>query len=428
MWLLATGAVRTQETPVEPSAAARSVLIIATLDTKSEEVLYLRQRIAAQGLGTLILDTGVLGEPAGLTPDISAAETAQAAGTTLSTLRAVGTRGIAIEEMLKGARVLTAKLHAENRIQGVISMGGAEGGVMAAAAMQMLPPGFPKLIITPLASGVRPFGPFIGIRDITVMHSLVDIAGINEISRVIFDNAAAAIGGMVQAYRPMEVKSKNLVAITTLGTTDRALKFILPRLEKKGYTPVIFHSSGVGGQVMEDMIERGYFCGVVDLCINELTDHLAGAYHDAGPRRLEAAGRMGIPQVVSTGCVDFFVQGAKETVPEKWRDRKMYYHNPKFTLIRPSHAELQAIGETAARKLNQAKGPVTVVLPLRGMSYSGLKGGSTYDPEGDLLFFAALKSGLRKEIPVIEAEMHINEEPFAELIVNAFVDLMARNG
>jgi uncharacterized protein (UPF0261 family) len=226
----------------------------------------------------------------------------------------------------------------------------------------------------------------------------------------------------------MEVKSKNLVAITTLGTTDRALKFILPRLEKNGYTPVIFHSSGVGGQVMEDMIGRGYFCGVVDLCINELTDHLVGAYHDAGPHRLEAAARAGILQVISTGCVDFFVQGAKDTIPEKWRDRKMYYHNPKFTLIRPSHAEMKTIGETAARKLNLAKGPVTVVLPLRGMSYSGLKGGSTYDPEGDRILFEALKSGLRKDIPVIEAEMHVNEEPFAEMIVNAFVNLMARKG
>jgi uncharacterized protein (UPF0261 family) len=406
----------------------RTVLIIATLDTKSQEVLYLRRRITAQNLDTLILDTGILGEPEGIIPDISASETAQAAGAALVDLRTIGTRGLAIDEMLKGARTWTARLHAENRIHGVISMGGAEGGVMAAAAMQVLPPGFPKLIITPLASGVRPFGPFIGIRDITVMHSLVDIAGINEISRVIFDNAAAAIAGMVHAYRPMEVNSQNLVAITTLGTTDRALKFILPRLEKRGYTPVIFHSSGVGGQVMEDMIGRGYFCGVIDLCINELTDHLTGAYHDAGPRRLEAAARMGVPQVVSTGCVDFFVQGARDTIPEKWRDRKMYYHNPKFTLIRPSHDEMRAIGEVAARKLSHSKGQVAVVLPLKGMSYSGLKGGSTHDPEGDRILFEALKAGLRRGIPVIEAAMHVNEEPFAELIVETFVNLMARPG
>lgn len=408
------------------ASSSRVVLIIATLDTKSEEVIYLNRRIAENGLGTLVVDTGILGEPIGIVPDISAAETALAGGSTLEELRRKDTRGAAIEEMLKGAVVVTAKLFKENRIQGVISMGGAEGGVMAAAAMQVLPPGFPKVILTPLASGVRPFGPFIGIRDIMVMHSLVDIAGINEISRTVFDNAAAAISGMVRSYHPMEVTSNNLVAITTLGTTDRALKFILPRLEKSGYAPVIFHSSGVGGQVMEDMIEREFFCGVIDLCINELTDHLVGAYHDAGPHRLEAACKKGIPQLVSTGCVDFFVQGAAETIPEQWRDRKMYYHNPKFTLIRTSPAEMQTIGATAAKKLNQARGPVCVILPLQGMSISGLEGGSTHDPEGDRMLFETLKSGLRNDIPVIEVPLHINEESFADLVVKEFVALISR--
>lgn len=402
----------------------RIVLIIATLDTKSEEVTYLIQRIAQNDLDTLILDNGILGEPIGIVPDVSASETALAGGSTLEDTRKKASRGEAIEVMLKGATEITAKLFEEGRIDGAISMGGAEGGVMAAAAMQVLPPGFPKIIITPLASGVRPFGPFIGIRDIMVMHSLVDIAGINEISRTVFDNAAAAISGMVRSYRPMEVASDNLVAITTLGTTDHALKFILSQLEKSGYIPVIFHSSGVGGQVMEDMIERGFFCGVIDLCINELTDHLVGAYHDAGPHRLKAAGKMRIPQVVSTGCVDFFVQGAKDTVPEKWRDRKMYYHNPKFTLIRPSHEEMKTVGQTAAKRLNQAKGPVIVVLPLNGMSISGLEGGSTHDPAGDRVLFDTLRENLRKDIEVIGADLHINEAPFADLVVNAFIALM----
>ena len=411
---------------MDTTTSQRVVLIMATLDTKSEEVIYLNRRISENGLNTLIVDTGILGEPSGIVPDIHASETARAGGGTLDQLRQKGVRGLAIEGMLKGAVAITDRLFKEGRIHGVISMGGAEGGVMAAAAMQVVPPGFPKLIITPLASGVRPFGPFIGIRDIMIMHSLVDIAGINEISRTVFDNAAAAISGMVRSYRPMEVTSDNLVAITTLGTTDRALRFILPGLEKSGYIPVIFHSSGVGGQVMEDMIEKGFFCGVVDLCINELTDHLVGAYHDAGPHRLKAAGKMRIPQVVSTGCVDFFVQGARETIPEKWRERKMYYHNPKFTLIRTSESEMQVVGETAAHRLNQAKGPVTVILPLNGMSISGLEGGSTHDPEGDRVLFDTLRKGLRKDIHVIDADLHINEAPFADLVVNTFVALMTK--
>ena len=294
---------------------------------------------------------------------------------------------------------------------------------MAAAAMQVLPPGFPKVIITPLASGMRPFGPFIGIRDIMVMHSLVDIAGINEISQTIFDNAGNAVCGMVKNYRPMEIKSTNLVSITTLGTTDWAMRHIFTRLKSSGFEPVIFHSSGIGGQVMEDMIGRGFFHGVVDLCPNELTDHHVGGFHNAGPNRLEAAGRMNIPQVVSTGCMDFFAQGGKESIPDKWRGRKMYYHNPAFTLIRPSHEEMRQIGLAMAGKLNRAKGPVRVVLPLRGMSIGGRKGGSTYDPEGDRILYDTLKKRLNKEIPVIEVDHHVNDEEFADRVFQEFISI-----
>ena len=403
-----------------------TVLIIITLDTKSEEAKYLKDRILEDGLNVLILDAGILGEPRGIVPDISASETARAAGFSLEELRRKGSRGAAVEEMLKGVRALTLKLCQEGKIQGAISLGGAEGGVMAASAMQVLPPGFPKIIITPLASGSRPFGPFIGIRDIMVMHSLIDIAGINEISRTIFDNAGAAIAGMVRRYRPMEMKGDNLVATTMLGTTDRAMKFLAPRLKKAGFEVFIFHSSGVGGQVMEDMIARGFFCGVVDLSTNEVTDHLYGTYHDAGPHRLEAAGKLGIPQVVVPGCVDFFAQGPRNTIPEKWQNRKMYYHNPSFTLVRPTPEEMCLIGEMFVKRLNQAKGPVRVVLPLQGMSISGLKGGSTHDPEGDRALFDTLKRGLSPRIPVIEVDAHVNEERFIDRVVKEFLEIMGK--
>ena len=404
----------------------KSVLIIATLDTKSAEIIYLKNRIEENGLNVVVLDTGILGEPKGIVPDIPASETAKAAGTTLAEVRKQPSRGEAVDEMLKGAKVITARLSQEARIHGAISLGGAEGGVMAAGAMQVLPPGFPKIIITPLASGVRPFGPFMGIRDIMVMHSLLDIAGINDISRSIFDNAGAAISGMVNQYRPMEVKGDNLVAITTLGTTDKAMRFIFQRLKDSGYEPIIFHSSGVGGQVMEDMISRGFLCGVVDLCPNELTDNLVGGFHDAGPNRLEAAGKMGIPQVISTGCVDFFAQGPPETIPEKWRGRKKYYHNPAYTLIRPSVDEMKEIARRLSSKVNAATGPVKVVLPLKGMSIGGLEGGSTYDPEGDRAFFETLKKSLNADIPVVEEEMHVNEQPFADRVFEAFQEVMEK--
>ncbi len=413
---------------MESPAQGPAALIIATLDTKSQEVIYLKKRIEDGGLATVVLDAGILGEPQGIVPQISAAETAAAAGTTLEALRNKGERGLAIEEMLKGVKAVTRDLFEQGRIAGVISMGGAEGGVMAAAAMQVLPPGFPKLIITPLASGVRPFGPFVGIRDIMVMHSLIDIAGLNPISRAVFDNAGAAIAGMVKSYRPLSINDKNLVAITTLGTTERAMRLMTPRLEQAGYRPIIFHSSGVGGQVMEDMIARGYFCAVIDMCTNELTDHLigGGAYHDAGPHRLEAAGRVGIPQVVAPGCMDFFAQGAKDTIPEKWRGRQMYYHNPKFTLVRPTADEMRAIGELLVAKLNRATGPVRVVLPLAGMSIGGRAGGSLHDPKGDKALFDAIRQGLKAEIPVTEVKAHINHEDFVEALWQAFLELMPR--
>ena len=402
----------------------RSVLVMGTLDTKSQEIRYLRTRILESGLGVIVLDNDVLGEPQGIVPDIPARETAIAAGTTLDEVRKKPSRGEAIDEMIRGCKVLVRKLYEEGRIHGAISFGGAEGGVMAAAAMQVLPPGFPKIVITPLASGVRPFGPFVGIRDMMVMHSLVDIVGINDISRTIFDNASAAIIGMAKNYKPMEIRGQKNVALTGLGTVQKALNFICPPLREKGYQPIIFHANGVGGRIMEDFIERKTFCEVIDLSTNELTDHLVKAFHDAGPHRLEVAGKMGIPQVIIPGCVDFFAVGPLDTVPEKWRDRKKYYHNPAYTLLRPTPEEMRQIAEMFVRKLNEAKGPVRIILPLRGMSIGGLKGGSTYDPEGDKIFFETLKRGLHQDIPVFELDCHVNEEPLAKKVVEEFFKLM----
>ncbi|MBP1714842.1 MAG: hypothetical protein H6Q42_3045 [Deltaproteobacteria bacterium] len=357
-------------------------------------------------------------------PDISARETARAAGTTLEEVRKAPSRGAAIDEMIKGCKVLVKRLYDEGRIHGAISFGGAEGGVMAAAAMQVLPPGFPKIVITPLASGIRPFGPFVGIRDMMVMHSLIDIVGINDISRSVFDNASAAIIGMAKNYQPMEIRGKKNVALTALGTVQKAINFICPQLIRAGYQPIIFHASGVGGRIMEDFIERRTFCGVIDLSPNELTDHITGGFHNAGPHRLEAAGRAGIPQVIIPGCVDFFAWGPEDTIPEKWRNRQMYYHNPAYTLIRPTHEEMKQIGEAFVRKLNAAKGPVRVILPLKGMSIGGLKGGTTHDPEGDRILFDTIKNGLNKNIQVFEMDYHVNEEPLANKAVEEFFKLM----
>lgn len=404
----------------------KRVLVIGTLDTKSDEIKYLRDRIIEQGVEAIILDNGALGEPHGIIPDIPSSKTAEAAGTTLEVVKNAPSRGAAIDYMLQGTMVITERLFKQGRIHGAISLGGAEGGIMAAAAMQVLPPGLPKIIITPLASGIRPFGPFVGIRDIMVMHSLIDISGLNAISKTIFNNAAGAICGMVKNYIPIELKGEKNIAITALGTVQKAINYIVPKLKSSGYEPIIFHTNGVGGQVMEDMINRGYIFAVIDLSTNEITDHVVGppAFHNAGPDRLEAAGKIGIPQLVVPGCVDFFAHGPIETIPEKWRKRKMYYHNPQFTLIRPNHKEMEQIAKIFCKKLNAAKGPVKVLLPLLGMSIGGLKGGSTHDIIGDKIFFKTLKSCLNKNIPVIEEKLHINEAKFAELIFMEFISML----
>ncbi len=407
-----------------------TVVLIGTLDTKGPEIAYLRDRIREQGLATCVLDSGILGEAVGITPDVSRADVARAAGSTIDALRNAGTRGKAVEEMMKGVAATCRRLFAEGRCHGIISLGGAEGAVLANAGMQVLPVGVPKLIVTPLASGRRTFGPFVGIRDVMVMHSVIDILGINSVSRLIYDQAAGAISGAVKAMNSSKFQvpsskspaGSRVVAVTMLGNTTKAIERMKPVLEGKGWEVIIYHSNGVGGAAMEEMIREGRVHAVLDYTTDELTDHLVGGYHDAGPKRLEAAGERGIPQVVVPGCVDFFVQGARESIPEKWRGRASYYHNPSFTLIRTSREEMAEVGRRMAAKLNAAKGPVAVAVPLGGLSIANLPGKELHDPEGDRLFREALKGGLRKDIPLVEVDAHINDEAFTGRVLELFFE------
>ena len=413
-----------------------TVLLIGTLDTKGPEISYLRDRIKESGLQTLVLDSGILGEAVDITADISRQEVAKAAGSDIDALRNAGSRGKAVEEMMKGVAAMSAKLYAEGRCHGVISLGGAEGAVLAKAGMQVLPVGVPKIIVTPLASGRRQFGPFVGIRDTMVMHSVIDILGINSVSRLIFDQAAGAISGMVKAMATSKANAKTVnegetptspskvVGITMLGNTTKAIEHIKPKLEEKGYEVIIYHSNGVGGAAMEEMIREKRIGCVIDYTTDELTDHLVGGYHDAGPNRLEAAGEMGVPQVVVPGCVDFFVQGAKNLIPDKWKDRAAYYHNPSFTLLRTSPEEMIQIAETMARKLNAAKGPVTVVIPTKGLSIANNPDGEFWDPEGDAKFREALKGALKPEIKCVEVDGHVNEPAFADRVLDLFLEFV----
>ncbi len=404
-----------------------TVLLIGTLDTKGPETAYLRDQVRELGCDTLVLDSGILGEANGIIADFNRAQVAQAAETTIDALRNAGSRGKAVEGMLIGVRKIALDLYAQGKIHGAVSLGGAEGAVLAAAAMKELPVGFPKLIVSPLASGHRKFAPFVGTKDVLVMHSVVDILGLNPISKTIFENAAAAISGMAKTYAARTDSISHLhevvgggdrkaVAATMLGNTTKPLMRIRPRVESHDYDFVIFHANGVGGPAMEEQIAQGKFAAVLDYTLSEVVGQIAGGFHVGGAARMDAAVKAGIPQVIVPGCLDFIVFGAKHEVPEQFKDRSMYYHNPEFTLVRVMPHEQLAATHFVVDKLNQSTGRVTVVVPLGGGSVMDIEGGAFWQPELNRECREILKNGLKTGIRYREVDAHINSDSFADAV------------
>lgn len=404
------------------------ILLIGTLDTKGPEIAYVRDRIRALGGEALVLDSGILGEPVDIVPDITRSDVALAAGSTIEALRQAGTRGAAVEKMKEGVKHVALELYAQGKLQGVLCLGGAEGAVLGASAMRALPIGVPKILVTPLASGKRTFGTFMGTRDIFVLHSVIDIAGLNPISCAVFDNAAAAAVGMAQAgYHAIESAvddGKRYVALTMLGNTTTAVMRVKERIAAHGYESIIFHSNGVGGPAMEDLAERGMFTAVIDYTTDELTDQRFGGFHQGGEKRLERVGAAGLPQIIVPGSIDFMVHGPRDQVPDRFAGRPAYYHNPEFTLIRVLKDEMAQLGHLMARKLNGARGPIAVVVPTQGLSIPNVPGGAFWDPEADAAFRDALRADLRSDIPIITVDDHVNSISFADRVADEFLKLM----
>jgi uncharacterized protein (UPF0261 family) len=400
------------------------IALVGTLDTKGAEIAYVRDRLLELGTRPVVIDSGILGEP-GCMADVTREEVAKAGGHELDDVRGAGSRGAAVELMLEGVRATCLRLYADGRIRGVLCLGGAEGALLGAAAMHALPVGVPKLIVSPSASGRRSFAPFVGEADVTVMHSVIDILGLNEIARAIFDNAAAAIAGMVRdAGRAVTDLGERCVGITMLGQTTPGVMRVRELLLGAGREPVIFHANGVGGPAMEHLIEAGALGGVIDYTLSELANSLLDGIHATGPDRLRVAGRRGLPQVVVPGCVDFFNQGPRDELPERYRTRKTYFHNPVATLVRLSSEEGIELGRMVAERLNEAKGPLRVVVPTAGFSLADAEGGDLWDPDADRAFIDALRDALRPDIPFEAVDAHVDDADFAELVADRYLTLL----
>ena len=397
---------------------AKTVCIVGTMDTKGVEFSFIKSQIESTGVSTCVINTGILGEPQ-LTPDVSADEIAQAGGSSLQALRDEGDRGNSVAVMAQGAATLVAEKQAAGEIDGIISLGGSAGTTIGTTAMQAVPVGVPKIMVSTLASGDT--SPYVQSKDICMMYSVVDIAGINRLSRQILANAAGAIVGMVNAEVPTAAADKPLIAATMFGVTTPCVTKAREVLEAAGYEVLVFHATGTGGQAMEDLVRGGFLAGVLDVTTTELADELVGGVLSAGPDRLEAAGEAGLPQVVAPGALDMVNFGPPDTVPEQFSDRLFYQHNPTVTLMRTTPEETAELGRIMARKLSEAQGPTTVIIPTQGVSAIDTTGQPFDSPEARTAWIENLKTHIGDNVTVIEMDAHINDDEFATKLVETLL-------
>jgi uncharacterized protein (UPF0261 family) len=397
-----------------------TIAILGTLDTKGAEHGFVAEQIRAKGHQTLIIDVGTIGEP-GIKPDITRAEIARAAGVEIEKLVEKKDRGEAVTTMAKGAAAVVSALAAAGKIDGIISLGGGGGTAIGTAAMRSLKIGFPKLMVSTLASGNT--SAYLGVKDIVMFPSIVDIAGLNRISRPLLARAAGAICGMVEAREPA-VSDKPVIVASQFGNTTACVDRARQILEKAGFEVVVFAAVGTGGRTMESLIESGMVTGVLDVTTTEWADELVGGVLTAGPTRLEAAARKRVPAIVSTGCLDMVNFGPPETVPAKFQGRRFYQHNPQVTLMRTTPGENSELGRIVAEKLNLSTGPVSVLLPLRGGSVISAPGGPFHWPEADRALYESLRKHLRKDIRVVELDCVINDPLFADACASELLALL----
>ncbi len=400
---------------------AKQVVIVGALDTKGQEFKFVKDLIEKEGLNTLVVDFGVLGEP-GIKPDISREEVAKMAGHQMSEFSDGQHKDEAMEVMSLGLKEIVSQLYEDGKLDGIISMGGSGGTSIATTAMRALPVGVPKVMVSTMGGG--DISAYTGTKDITFMPSIVDVSGINSISSAIYANGAGAIAGMVKTEKPETGEEKPLITASMFGNTTTAVDHARGILEAEGYEVLVFHATGTGGKTMEGLINDGYITACLDITTTELADEVCGGVLSAGPDRLKAAAHKGIPAIIVPGCVDMANFGGVETVPEKYQDRNLYKWNPNVTLLRTNIEENKKMGKMIAEAANESTGPVVILVPLKGVSMLDSEGGRFWDPEADAACYDAIKANVKPEIKIIESDHNINDPEFSGLCANTLLDLL----
>lgn len=395
-----------------------TIAVLGTLDTKGEEHAFVASLIAARGHRALLIDVGTGSSPT-VAPDITRDQVAAAGGLDLASLVAARDRGAAVTAMSQAAPILLSRLAAEGRIQGVVSLGGGGGTAIASAAMRALPVGFPKLMVSTLAAGN--IAPYVGTKDIVMMPSLADVAGLNRLSRIIFTRAAGAICGMVEA-EPEVGDARPLIVASQFGNTTACVTKAKEILEAAGYEVLVFAATGAGGRIMESIIESGVVAGVLDVTTTEWADELVGGTLTAGPTRMDAAAHAGVPVVVAPGCLDMVNFGEPSTVPAKFKGRTFYHHNPQVTLMRTTPAECAELGAILARKANAYTAPSAILLPRKAISVISAVGQPFHDAKADEALFGAIQRDAK--VPVVEYDLEINDPAFATACAERLLALM----
>ncbi|MFO0866360.1 MAG: Tm-1-like ATP-binding domain-containing protein [Gemmataceae bacterium] len=400
-----------------------AVVLLGTFDTKGNEFRFVRELLQALNIATLTIDAGSQQPPA-FAPDVSREQVFKAAGTTIDAILRTGDRGKAVEAAAAGAAKIVLQLHQQGKVDGILGLGGSAGTVIATSAMRALPFGIPKLRVSTLASGQ--VKPYVGVRDILMMHTVVDIIGLNRISRTVLSNAAHAMAGMVShPASAAAATDRPLLAATMFGVTTPCVSEAQKQLEGAGYEMLVFHATGTGGMTMESFIRDGLVQGVLDITTTELADELVGGILGAGKDRLTAAAMKGIPQVISLGALDMVNFGPRDTVPEKFKARRFYQHNATVTLMRTTPEENDKLGKEIAEKASAASGPTAVLIPLRGVSAIDREGQPFWWPEADHALFQSIRNWIGPMVKLVELDLHINDPQFATQAATLLQSMLA---